>query len=444
MSRYYSGGPSGQGGSSGGRGGRGSGGQNGGQSSNASGNASGGGMRFAADGLDIKELLRAQLGRPSEDEYASAPDKWGISDVYGVLDSRLRLRSSNVEAGRYAWGVSATGATAQGVVGVRAGLNNVIELQLGAFPCPLLAEETYATNWPRNTSIVYGSVATPPQRLLLEPNNIGLTANRPPTLVPNAPAAGAVPETGQYPPEALAPGATTETPWLFNPFSQLPYGGSFTVQLVEAGAQAFVDLRGRHQFEYCVRYAPRALGHDPQMALAQPLPGWDTYIFTEPINIDSITLQFRTPDNPLSFPQDTYPNPSVVALEVSGSDGTGNRHLGFRLAGHGLAMGDRIFVEGFASGIAALDRHVNDVDGLVAASDPTVAPLAPGVAIPGDIFWTDPAIPLNNLVDYLGLVPGSLRNLPQQYPTLYVAKRRIRIPFRMRTLVPRETNKISP
>ena len=139
-------------------------------------------------------------------------------------------------------------------------------------------------------------------------------------------------------------------------------------------------------------------------------------------------------------------------------------------------MGDRIFVQGFKSGNAELDTYVNRPEGLVAAGDPRAGLLKinPGVLITqmspaptstsfveDGYFYTDPAINLRN-VKFPGIVPavaaslgpppvpavpahpGLVLDMEKQTVTVCVANRRMRIPMRIRRVVDRVTNHITP
>jgi hypothetical protein len=86
--------------------------------------------------------------------------------------------------------------------------------------------------------------------------------------------------------------------------------------------------------------------------------------------------------------------------------------------------------------VAALDSYVNRADGHVASADPALPPLAPGSPIPTpDAFWLDPAV---SLIDFAP--PPAL----PQIVTVRIAKRRLRIPIRLRRIVDRLTNYVAP
>src|SRR5205814_1583050 len=133
---------------------------------------------------------------------------------------------------------------------------------------------------------------------------------------------------------------------------------------------------------------------NPTMLQARPLCGhaWDTYTFTDPLkDIHGITLRFRNPDAPLAFLPDTLYNVSFAS-----AGGAPGPYIVATEANHGLAVGDRIFIEKFASGSSVLDRYINRSEGHVVAGDPGLPALPPGtplaaVSLP-DTFWLDPAV----------------------------------------------------
>lgn len=398
-------------------------------------------VRPRPGGIDVHELLKREVfdreGGPAacdahfEKSRPCPAGPHGISDQYVVLDSFCKLRESDVGRGEFRWNFMVQGVTGDQVVGVRDTLDNVIEIQLGAFTLPIPPEVPYVLQPPpaapaggvivrcqNNTNPVVASTSG------YAPYAAPLSA---PTLVPNA---GSL---GQYPAEALAAG-TTLIPWVFNPYSQLPFGGRLTVQIREAGLQSFSDLNGaRHHFELAV--GPPASGGaavgPPAALLASPVNGgrWDSYIFTEPLkDLHGATLVFRNPDTPVAFLPDVLYGVGV-APDSGASPGP---YLRFSAPGHGLAAGDRIFISDFASGRAALDAYVGRPEGHVVNGDPA-SPLNPGLPLPGDTFWLDPAVSTIDMT------------LPALPPVrVFIAKRRLRIPLRVRRVVARTTNYISP
>lgn len=375
--------------------------------------------RAAARALDVHESLKHEIfGAPQaacdahfEKGRPCPAGPRGVSDQYLVLDTYSKLRASRADRGEFAWNFMVQGATGDEVVGVRDTIETVIAIQIGGFALPIPPEVPY--------TLAAAPAASPSglSQLVLVHNNANALPPFNPLLAPT-----------QYPASAPA-----QTPWVSNPYSQLPYGGRITIQLREAGLQSYSDRGGaRHNFELAVDYFGAGVGN-PNMLVACPPYGhqWDTYVFTEPLmDVHGLTLVFRNPDVPVRF------LPDCLYDTVAEGDGAAapGPFLRFRAPGHGLLAGDRVMVTGYASGVPALDAYVNRPEGHVAAGDPQLPPLVPAAPIPtADDFWLDPCV---GLVD-LAALPAS------QTVTVYVAKRRMRIPVRIRRVVPRLTNYLS-
>lgn len=381
-------------------------------------------------GLDIHELLKREAfaaPQPACDDHFEKnrpcpSGVYGISDQYIILDTFLKLRESAVDRGEFRWNFMIQGVTGDEVIGVKDKLDTVIEIQIGSFSMPIPPEVPYVT-----TPLPEAPTGT--DQLVLIKNNNSAGPEAGPTLVPN------VSPYGQYPAALLVPPATTLSPWVNNPYTQLPFFGRFTVQIREAGLQSYSDRNGaRHHYEFTVS-STTGLGTNPNMLLALPQSGsqWDTFIFTDPLkDVHGLTLVFRNPDIPIRFQPDCLYD---AEIDTDGA-GTPGPFLRVRAPGHGLSMGDRIFISGFKSGNPKLDAYVNRPEGLVAAGDPSDPPLGPGVPIGEPYFWTDPAISLHDLTVVEPALPQTV--------TVCIAKRRMRIPIRLRRVVARLTNYIAP
>jgi hypothetical protein len=389
------------------------------------------GPRVQRRALDVHELLKREAladargdprpcdAQPGENRPCAA-GPYGVSDQYMVLDTFLKQRDSAVDRGEFRWNFTVQGVTDGDALGVRDRVDTVIEIQIGSFSMPVPPEVPYAL-------VPAPAAPTGTDRLVLVHNNANAAAPYSPTLVPNFLG------YGQYPPALLVPPATALVPWVHNPYSQLPFD-RFTIQLREAGLQSYSDRGGaRHHYEFALSTACPVSSPAVLQAVPQCGHKWDTFIFTDPLrDVHGLTLVFRNPDVPLRFQPDCLYDVPVAA------DGAAAPGPFLRVAapGHGLCMGDRVFFSGFRSGNAGLDAHVNRAEGQVAAGDPSLAPLAPGAPIAGDFFWTDPAV---SIIDLTATPPA----LPQ-LATVAIAKRRMRIPIRLRRVVARLTNFIEP
>jgi len=375
-------------------------------------------------GIDTHELLKREAFADDVPGCDSHFEKnrpcpngvFGVSDQYILLDSFEKLPESNTGGGVFTWNFMVQGVTGNQVMGVRDVVDTVIEIEMGSFPMPILPEVPYVL---QNTFVGFQ-----PTVILLHNNTNGATGA--PLLANN-----------QYPQNVGTVPATAFAPWVNNPYTQLPFGGRFTVLVSEAGLQSFSDGNGaRHNFEYELS-SPAMLGWNPNMVLAKPIRGSGIYVFTDPLkDVHGITLTFRSFDLPLSFLPDVYYEAVVTSAVGAGPPNPAAPFLVFNIPNHSLNQGDRFFVSGFNSGSPTLDTYVNRAVGHVAAGDPTLPALSPGTLIPDpDNFFTDPAIGLAALG-----VPAPV--LPK-LAVVRIAKRRLLVPVRFRRVVSRLTNYIT-
>jgi hypothetical protein len=353
----------------------------------------------------------------------------GVSDHYLTLDSFVKSTASDPARGVYAWDMMVEGVTGDDHLGSRYTLENVTEIEMNASSFPIVDDVPYVTT------------TDPPipgiDSLNFVQNNGG-APGEPPTLIQNTPY-----PYGQYPYASLQSGATHRFPWINNPYCQLPNGNRLTVQVAEAGLQAASDVgaiaRGggvAHHFDFSVGYYALVGGTNPNFAQTAPT-GATVHVFTEPIkSFESLTLVFRNPDTPVVFRPDVYVG-VTASLELGPFPGP---FIQFDVADHGLSAGDRIYVGGCATGVPGIDNYVNRAVGHCVYGDPYVDhvafPIPPGAPIPTpDTFWTDPAIGLGQFT-----APPAF---PQRV-TVYVLKRRLLIPFRLRGVYSRMTQGKAP
>jgi hypothetical protein len=366
------------------------------------------------DPRSVRADIHSRLKLEMDAEIAEESKVRGFSDQYIVLDTYSKLPESAIDRGEFRWNFMVQGATDDDVIGVHDKLDSVIEIQMGAFGMQVLPEVPYVT------ADLPPMIPTGTEQLRLTHNNDAADA---PSLVPLA-----LPH-GQYPTTLLTSAATTLSPWIHNPYTQIPFGGHFTIQVREAGLQAY---SGRNSSRYHFDFIASAPWFDanPNMIRAHPQCGekWDTYIFTDPLNdLHGITLVFRNPDNPIKFLPDCLYG-IRFSIDVGG-------YVCFTVdPNHGLNMGDRIHIRSFKSTSSKLNAYMNRPEGHVIAGDPSAAPLAPGVPITGTTIWTDPAV---GVLDLSGIIGSTYT------ADIYIAKRRMRIPVRIRRVISRRTNFLS-
>ncbi len=203
------------------------------------------------------------------------------------------------------------------------------------------------------------------------------------------------------------------------PLTQLPYCGRVTLEFKELSHQSFSDRGGaRHHFEFTT-----ALTDAGDRLALQPLLRCETFIFTEPIkDIHGLTLVFRNPDTPLVLPLDCLYG-ALATVDAAA------QLLTFNYPEHGLNVGDRITVTGFTSAAATINRYINRADGHIVGTNGLAA----------DAFRLNPDVDTAAYGLALGdPIPSTSRI------DVCIAKNRIRIPLRMRRVVPRLTNYVAP
>ena len=304
----------------------------------------------------------------------------GEAVTYLLLDSFQKSVASSMSTGVLSWSLSTT--TANQSVSVSEDIINVIEFRIKPFILCMPPEESYNIT----TTSTYVSTQ----------NNSSTNTNLP--LLP----------VKEYPMYRCAP-------WIYNPLSQVPCGGRFTIFISEFSRQAFSPVStAPFQFELACRPLPWS------MQFVEAVPLNKKYVFSATISsLQTLTLNFSTLTHSMAFKQDVYPSVPV------GTDPNG--YMRFTIPAHDLYQGDRIVVTGFSCGTYEIDAVVTTPGGLVVADDPAQATKPPaGRPIPGVYFWTDPAIK--------PVAPFAIAC------TVYVLKRRIRIPCAIRQVRFKNTN----
>ena len=344
------------------------------------------------------------------------PKTSGISDQHIVLDSFVKSPSSLMSRGEIEWIFNVHGGTSDTSIGVTTPLDDIIEIEIYPFLFPQLTDVPYTSV----EALLPAALAVDDnQTFNLVQNNNNIPSVNPPSLIRN----DATSLHGQYPWSVLFPPDTWTTPWVFNPYSQLSTGG-FTIQLKELGMQSYSSrFGGRYHFDCSVSHS--ITESNPLMLSAHPLNS--KFVFTEPIKeLPNLTLMFRNPDHRISFEPDCYYN---ITINESAS-----RYLQINIPSHNLKVGDRIFISNFNSPYLSLNSYVNRESGHVASGDPTLPAIPPSSSIPiASYFFLDPAINVQNFTPSISTTAD-----------VKIAKRRIRIPIRIRKLTTVTTNFILP
>ena len=444
--------------------------------------------------IDVHELMRREA-----DVVRPPPDQRGLSDQYVVLDSFAKdAARSNLPAGVFAWNFMVQGSTGRGAVGVRDKVDRVTEVQIANFAMPVLPNFAYpvptvsggAGSGPGNNTtpagaLVPGSAPFP----LLATNSVTLGV---PATVPffSQVACG-----GRLTVQLVEAGLQS-----FSSLAGTRYHFDLTIRdRAPVGATGDPGVNPT-EFDAGVPGLPFTM----PLSVSPP-EGWDTYMFTDPLmDVHGLTLAFRNPDAPVQFSPDVLystsvvlvslitatfplgpppvpaPIPPIPTIVAFGPAAAGTYYLTFNYTAHGLLSGDQVVIAGFNSGNAALDAYINRPQGhLVGTPRPqspaiVPTPVAQGVAIPTpNSFTLDPTPDVTNLI-YQYWVPstvlvtnadGSATNppqyrtvigsdgspvmvgiptywLPPQSVDVFVLKRRVRIPMRLRRAVDRPTNDI--
>jgi hypothetical protein len=344
--------------------------------------------RFSRREIGINPYAKKE--KQYEDLPSSSGRKPGISDQFIILDSFIKLRDSNLKPGEFKWNMAIQGHTKPDLIGVIDRLTDIIEIEFGSFYVPIPPDVPYVCEVP-----------TIPPVSSIE-GQIKLYGTTAPVQAPTLPA-------NMYPSFLSAPPIV---PWQHNPYSQLPYSGIFTIQIKELGRQAFSDINGNfHHFEYRTK---KEVDYSAAIGALYAKPVNNTYSFKDPIRtMDTITIAIRNPDNLINFLPDVLYDVAAEAV----NDGIYGYTLNFKYIGHGLEDNDRVFINGAKSSNSSLNSHLNRPDGHVI------------IKIDENTFRLNPIIG----AQFTGVFTMNVA----------VAKRRIRIPIRIRCLSPSATNFMS-
>lgn len=360
--------------------------------------------------LDVHEILKHEAFAA---EAASCDDHfeksrpcpsavYGVSDQYMILDSYEKVQDSRPEHGQFKFNFMVQGVTRDQNIGVKDRLDTIIGIQVCDFCIPLLPFDEFDPE-------------------VIQTLNPGL----PPGFLA---ANGALPTTG--------------TP-VNNPQSQTPFCSRVTMFLKEIGLQSYSDADNRrHHFEFDASVAgpgsvaPLVLG---DRTLLTPLDDCEYFLFTDPIqDVHGLTVCFYNPGAELRFP------PDVLYAVAAAADAAGLLTFTYTDLTNliNLAVDDRIYIIGFASGNGTLDTFVNRPEGhLVGAGGYVLTP--PTSSTSGTIV----TFRLNPDINVTTLTPPFSVATPIPSSTQFdvrIAKNRLRIPLRFRRVVDRLTNYIAP
>jgi hypothetical protein len=381
-------------------------------------------MFFRNNDDDIHELLKQDIipvKRPKESQIIDETEQ------FVILDSFAKLKTSATELGEYKWIFSTQGLSSDESIGILDPIDNVTEIQIGSFYMPILEDVTYLNE----KMLSYTDIE-------LVQNNTTPSASSPPTLIRNG-----VSYYGQYPYSILLPPADTyKIPWINNPYTQLPYCNRITIYIKESSLQSYCNIYNtRFNYEFVATFDTR-LHNNPSFLQVNPINSskWDSYRFVKPINnLNTMTLIFRNPDNTINFEPDVmYKSLINLTVDLFNPANNGLIFVTTQFV-HKLYAGDRIYLRNFRPLKADstfndefpehITNYINRPDGHAInnvfpsiAADPSV-PLFDGYS-----FGLDPA---------LKLVNPTLPTIAVSFPStvdVYIAKRRIRIPMRIKSL----------
>lgn len=343
--------------------------------------------------VDLHDRLKQSMLR---DLRLEQKDEVGIADHYFMLDSFNKDRSSRTDLGEFKWAISYQGVTREGFVGISDKPESIIEVEVYDFSMPIIIEQTDAATF---STFVVETVA----------NNLDI-----------------LPVKTQYPPELFQDnevGTTFVAPWIHNPVSQIPYDGRMVMQIKELGLQGFDMKSAKHQFEMQMRYTASMNGTSPRQLQVKTDK---IFQLTDPLReMSAITLNFRNPDHPISFQPDClYSVPMTFILYNT------KYYPKFTYFGHSLLHGDRVFITGCDTKTRELDAYINRNRGhLVTKSIESGDTILPGMPIEDETYFglsSSPGLPAT--------IPGTF------YVDIYIARRRLRIPIRMRGLLSKGAN----
>lgn len=398
--------------------------------------------------VTVHELMKEDIMFDNENNKNV---KSGIEYIehYLMLDSYAKIKNSSTEYGEFKWIINTENQTLDESIGVKEAIRNIVQIQIGTFYMPILEDVIY---WDERIQTLYSSGSV---QIQLQKNNSTIlpilypyinvpTGKEPPTLIPQS----TISNAGQYTYSTLRENEDILIPWVNNPYSQIPFANKITIQIKEVGLQTYTNFNNvRYNYEFIAMHNNRLNGN-PNFIQVKPVNGarWDEFNFSTPIHqLSSITFIFRNPDTTINFEPDVmyYSQLSITST----SPNPGYEYLSIQTQfDHKLKAGDRIYIRNFRPKNTTaplfpeyLKNYILRNDGhVVNEVNPTlINPGPPPIGYPGTSITTaidfglDPAI---KVITPGGIVPIEISNSLPAIIDVFIAKRRLRIPMKIKCI----------
>ena len=377
--------------------------------------------------FDIKKDLKQS--KDIMDVYHKKVMEWecrdmkqlGISDHYMILDSYQKLEDSHPDRGEYKFHFNPRGATKDQAIGIRDDITRIIEMTVSKFTIPLTSLVSFDTNV---IDAIDPSLSV-----------LNLTQN---TAVPTADISIMTDRAQQYAHRRI------------------------TMYMRDISAQSFIDNEdAHHHFEFETtghgHGSSTIPGHtNSNSILLTPID--DNYVFTDPINhVHGMVVNFFNPDYALKMPPDVIYGVSFYAMDTTSFSSTNIIEIRFNEPTGQLTLlvGDRIFFKGFENYYDekitqnhTLNRYINRPEGHIIGLDPISTSTVGGIVLSTNNTYK---LYLNPIIQTISLDgptgSGSTYSDGDEIKSktrvnMYIAKNRIRIPIRFRTLTKKYTNGI--
>jgi hypothetical protein len=374
----------------------------------------------------LRTLSDVRNAQKSMEAYQKKVMEWdvpdmkqlGISDHYVLVDSFQKMESSKVDRGEYTFNFNPRGTTRDQNIGIRDDITRIIEVSVTSFTIPLI----------QNNKLRAADAGA-------EYAILGLTNN-------------------------FAGYAAPDSSHVEDRTQQYAYQ-RITMFIQDLSAQSYIDSESaRHHFEFDVSATGHASGsgHGNKLLMT---PVDDTFILTDPINhIHGMTINFFNPDYPLKMPPDVIYGVKLYSITKHTGTSPGDNIIQIRFSEPtgqlDLLVGDRVYFKGFESCYInssstkiihnhTLNKYINRQEGHILGDNP-VANTTGSITVSNNLYtlYLDPKISTANLAGSDGsTAPANGEELiSNTRVNMFIAKNRIRIPFRFRTLSKKYTNGI--